>query len=132
MTHTHSGVSATPVHTLISQHPKHTFAGHVTCNDALQHMLLNNIHAAIVSMPQAQNLGMTTRQDLEQLCPTKQALPLAENLSIVTDICTPDCLATDVYNRMKTKGLSYILVVNASGKLLSFLEKSDFAATLML
>lgn len=131
MTHTHSGAYKAPVLKLLEQFPKHTIAGDVSCNDALQHMLAHDIHAAIVSTHKAQNLGFTTRQDLQSLCATKKTLPLANNLSDITEICTPNCLAEDVYNRMKLANLAYILVVGTSGDLISFLQTSDFTATLM-
>lgn len=107
---------------------KPKLAGLTSCADALQHLKAQRAQAALVQNSLGHFMGIVTQQALKNLDKTEQTAPVDTMLECVADICTPTCNAQEICQRLEQNQSPYVLVVNTSGKLLSFLEPRDFHA----
>ena len=102
------------------------------CFDALELLKKSNLANALVKNMSGSYLGVTATQTLSGLEADKHQHPVENYLEKVTSICTPKCPAGEVATRLLDSQNPYVLVVDSSGRLISFLEPSDFKATPLL
>lgn len=96
------------------------------CADALEQLRMSRLSNALVKNMAGGYLGVVAATTLHQLAEQGQTQPIEQFLEKVTHVCTPKCNAEDVANRLFNSGAPYVLVVDASGRLLNFLEPFDF------
>jgi len=118
--------NSTPISKILAQGGKLSLSGLTSCADALQHLKKNQAQTALVQNNLGHFIGVVTQKNLQSLGEDAQNTLVEAALESVGDICTPHCSIDHVYQRLEANASEYILVVNASGQLLGFLEPRDF------
>ena len=113
----------------ISCDEKLSFPCLALCRDVHEQLEHTQQHWALVKNENGGNIGVIGLKTLSTLPREVRNKNISGFLEKITDICTPGCNARSVAKRLFEANHPYVLVVNSSGQLLSFLELSDFRAT---
>ena len=120
----------TLIEDVLTEEPKLSIPHTASCFDTKEQLRLSKLDHALVKNTQGSYMGVISLNTLKSLSNTDLHADTVEpHLDKVTDICTPQCCAIQVNNRLLEKQAPYILVVNHSGKLIGFLEARDFVNT---